>query len=116
LLAELGGRIRRRYTILTYYRSVKKKFATLEAIFKRTGGVGPPRYFLHPSQCVYPDVISIDPFANERIAAPSISLSPCRESGAKLQTSEVRPGEVVAEKIYDADARNHGFRSRLGCV
>ncbi len=94
--------------------SVKINLHTLEAI-KRTGGVG--KLFFASSQCVYPDVIEVDPFANERIAAPEhYAALPCRESDASFNTFAFGQEKLFAEKLYEAYARNHGFKIAIGRI
>ena len=94
--------------------SVKINLHTLEAI-KRTGGVG--KIFFASSQCVYPEILEIDPFANERIAAPEhYAALPCRESDASFNTFAFGQEKLFAEKLYDAYARNHGFKIAIGRI
>ncbi len=94
--------------------SVKINLNTLEAI-KRTGGVG--KIFFASSQCVYPDVIEVDPFANERIAAPEhYAALPCRESDASFNTFAFGQEKLFAEKLYESYARNYEFKIAIGRI
>ncbi len=94
--------------------SVRINLHTLEAI-KRTGGVG--KIFFASSQCVYPDSIEVDPFANERIAVPEHHATlPCRESDASFNTFAFGQEKLFAEKLYDAYVRNHGFKLAIGRI
>jgi nucleoside-diphosphate-sugar epimerase len=94
--------------------SIKINLHTLEAI-KRTGGVG--KIFFASSQCVYPDVLDVDPFANERLVSPEYLVhSPCRESDASFNTFAFGQEKLFAEKLYDAYARNHDFKIAIGRI
>lgn len=93
--------------------SVKINLHTLEAI-RKTQSVG--RIFFASSQCVYPDKISVDPFAQERIVLPSLSDSTHRESDAHFDTFAFGQEKLFAEKLYDAYARNYGMNVRIGRI
>lgn len=90
--------------------SVKINLHTLEAI-RKTQSVG--RIFFASSQCVYPDKISVDPFASERIAPPDLAY---RESDAHFDTFAFGQEKLFAEKLYDAYARNYGLNVRIGRI
>lgn len=90
--------------------SVKINLHTLEAI-RKTGGVG--KIFFASSQCVYPDKISVDPFASERIAPPDPAY---RESDAHFDTFAFGQEKLFAEKLYDAYARNYNFNVRIARI
>jgi len=94
--------------------ATKINLYTLEAI-KRAGGVG--KIFFASSQCVYPDTSSVDPFANERIAAPEhYAAIPCREADASFNTFAFGQEKLFAEKLYDAYARNYGIKCAIGRI
>lgn len=90
--------------------SVKINLHTLEAI-RKTGGVG--KIFFTSSQCVYPDKIEIDPFANERIAELTTAH---KESDANFDTFAFGQEKLFAEKLYDAYARNYDFNVRIARI
>lgn len=91
--------------------SVKINLHTLEAIHK-TKAVG--KIFFASSQCVYPDVFDIDPFAQERIA----ELVPvaCKESDASFNTFPFAQEKLFSERLYSAYARNYGIKVAIGRI
>lgn len=95
--------------------SVKINLHTLEAI-RKTSAVG--KILFASSQCVYPDVFEIDPFANERIVS-ELDLMPraFREQDASFNNFAFGQEKMFSEKLYDAYHRNHGIKiaiARLG--
>lgn len=93
--------------------SVKINLHTLEAI-RKTQSVG--KIFFASSQCVYPDKVEVDPFAQERIALLSLFDSAHRESDAHFDTFAFGQEKLFAEKLYDAYARNYGLNVRIARI
>lgn len=91
--------------------SVKINLNTLEAIRKTQ--ISASHIFFASSQCVYPDKISIDPFASERIAPPDPAY---RELDAHFDTFAFGQEKLFAEKLYDAYARNYNFNVRIARI
>lgn len=100
--------------------SVKINLHTLEAI-RKTGGVG--KIFFASSQCVYPDKVEVDPFAQERIVDWKNGFTPVgpvryshKESDAHFDTFAFGQEKLFAEKLYDAYARNYNFNVRVARI
>lgn len=94
--------------------SVKINLHTLEAI-RKTQSVG--RILFASSQCVYPDIFDVDPFANERLVSPEeLVVSPPRETDASFNTFAFGQEKLFSEKLYDAYARNHGLDVRIARI
>ncbi len=91
--------------------SIRINMAVLAAA-KRTS-VG--KIFFASSQCVYPDAIEVDPFAQERLPSETDLLpKSCREEDASFNTFPFAQEKLFAEKLYDAYARNYGIEVRIG--
>lgn len=100
--------------------SVKINLHTLEAI-RKTDGVG--KIFFASSQCVYPDKVEVDPFAQERIVDWKNGFTPVgpvryshKESDAHFDTFAFGQEKLFAEKLYDAYARNFHFNVRIARI
>lgn len=92
--------------------SVKINLHTLEAIRKYQMAA---RVFFASSQCVYPDRIEIDPFAQERLLVSGSQYNSAhRETDAHFDTFAFGQEKLFAEKLYDAYARNYGIDIRIG--
>lgn len=92
--------------------SLKINLHTLEAIRKTQNC---DKIFFASSQCVYPDVFDIDPFANERLTSELDLLpSPCRESDASFNTFAFGQEKLFSEKLYEAYSRNYGIKCAIG--
>ena len=91
--------------------SLKINLYTLEAM-RRTHSTA--KIFFASSQCVYPDRIEIDPFANERLAEHRMGHH--REEDASFDTFAFGQEKMFSEKLYDAYARNYGFNIRIGRI
>lgn len=89
--------------------SLKINLHTLEAI-RKTQSVG--KIFFASSQCVYPDRIEIDPFAQERIAGYTDNAAH-RETDASFNTFAFGKEKLYAEALYEAYARNFRFNVRI---
>ncbi len=92
--------------------SLKINLHTLEAIRKTQAC---DKIFFASSQCVYPDTIDVDPYANERIASVlgKKSAPGHREEEASFNTFAFGQEKMFAEKLYDAYARNYGIQTRV---
>lgn len=93
--------------------SLKINLHMLEAI-RKTGNAN--KIFFASSQCVYPTLEPVDPFASERLGPPTHA---CREQDATFDNFAFAKEKLYAEALYDAYARNHGLRiavARLGNI
>lgn len=88
--------------------SLKINLHTLEA-FVKTGQAG--KLFFASSQCVYPSLEPVDPFASERIFE---STHACREQDAAFGPMAFGQEKLFAEKLYAAFARKHGIKVAIG--
>lgn len=88
--------------------SVRINLNVLEAI-RKTEAVG--KVFFASSQCVYPDRIEVDPFAQERIHNAAH-----RESDAHFDTFAFGQEKLFAEKLYDAYSRNCGIKLAIARI
>ena len=91
--------------------SLRINMHTLEAI-RNTGAAD--KIFFASSQCVYPDRIEVDPYAQERILVHWDSMH--RETDAHFDTFAFGQEKLFAEKLYDAYARNYGINIRIGRI
>ena len=90
--------------------SLKINLNVLEAIRKTQAC---DKIFFASSQCVYPDVYEVDPFAQERVYTDG--SRPCRESDARFEGSMAFGKEkLYAEALYDSYRRNHNLDIRIG--
>ena len=90
--------------------SLKINLHTLEAI-RNTGAA--EKIFFASSQCVYPDKMEFDPYAQERI----VEYNPRhKEIDASFDTFAFGQEKLFAEKLYDAYARNYGIKIRIGRI
>lgn len=91
--------------------SLKINLFTLEAM-RRSGSKA--RILFASSQCVYPDIFDVDPFAGERIVSElDLMHSAPRETDASFNTFAFGQEKLFSEKLYDAYARNHDFDVRI---
>lgn len=90
--------------------STRINLAVLEAARR----INPGKIFFASSQCVYPDTIDVDPFANERIVS-ELDLLPRtnRESDASFNTFPFAQEKLYAEALYQAYAREYGLDVRI---
>src|SRR5882672_3485713 len=88
--------------------SLKINLYMLDAIV-RTGHAD--KIFFASSQCVYPTVEPVDPFAFERLSPPTHSN---REVDASFENFAFAQEKLFSEKLYDAYRRNHGLTIRVG--
>ena len=73
------------------------------------------KVFFASSQCVYPNVLDVDPFANERIPDPHHLVHvACKESDASFNTFPFAQEKLFSEQLYTAYARDYGFNIRIG--
>jgi GDP-D-mannose 3', 5'-epimerase len=85
---------------------------TLEAIHK-TGNCD--KVFFASSQCVYPDKVEVDPYANERLVPRHVpAIGAHKETDASFNTFAFGQEKLYAESLYMAHAANHGIRVRIG--
>jgi GDP-D-mannose 3',5'-epimerase len=93
--------------------SIRINLAVLDAARRVTPG----RIFFASSQCVYPDRVEVDPFANERIVS-EIDLLPRApsERDASFNTFPFAQEKLFAEKLYDAYNRNYGLDVRVARI
>lgn len=92
--------------------SVKINLHTLEAMMATQLST---KILFVSSQCVYPYIMDVDPYAQERIA--ELVDSPPRETDASFNNFAFGQANLFVEKLYDAYARNHGLDvaiARLG--
>lgn len=88
--------------------SMKINLATLEAFTKtEQSGV----LFFASSQCVYPSLEPVDPFASERAGPPTHA---CREQDAAFGPMAFAQEKLFAEQLYQAYARKYGIKVRIG--
>jgi len=93
--------------------SAKINLHTLEAFRKTQGG----KIFFASSQCVYPDRIEVDPFAQERLLVSGSQYNSAhRETDAHFDTFAFGQEKLFAEKLYDAYARNYGIDVRVARI
>jgi nucleoside-diphosphate-sugar epimerase len=90
--------------------SLKINLNMLDAIVRTGHG---NKIFFASSQCVYPTLEPVDPFAFERSAPPAYS---CRESDASFENFAFAQEKLFSEKLYDAYRRNHGLTIRIGRI
>jgi nucleoside-diphosphate-sugar epimerase len=94
--------------------SLKINLYTLEAI-RKTGHAD--KVFFASSQCVYPDVFDVDPFANERLVSPKYDVvgqsSGFREQDASFDTFAFGQEKLYSEQLYQAYSRNYGINVRI---
>lgn len=93
--------------------SVRINLAVLDAA-RRTN---PGKLFFASSQCVYPDRVEVDPFANERMVS-EIDLLPYSpsERDASFNTFAFAQEKLFSEKLCDAYNRNHGLNIAIGRI
>jgi GDP-D-mannose 3',5'-epimerase len=91
--------------------SVRINLNVLEAI-RKTEAVD--KVFFASSQCVYPDVLGVDPFAQERIPDPRYLARACRETDASFNTFPFAQEKLFSEQLYAAYARDYGVRISIG--
>jgi GDP-D-mannose 3', 5'-epimerase len=93
--------------------SIRINLSVLEAARKAKPG----KILFASSQCVYPDSVDVDPFANERIVS-ELDLLPRAhsESDASFNTFAFGQEKLFAEKLYDAYNRNHGLDVRIARI
>jgi GDP-D-mannose 3', 5'-epimerase len=92
--------------------SIKINMHTLEAI-RRTGNCG--KVFFASSQCVYPDKVEVDPYANERLVPRHVpAIGAHKETDASFNTFAFGQEKLYAEALYQAFARNYGLQVRIG--
>lgn len=91
--------------------SLKINLAVLDA----ARCINPGKVFFASSQCVYPDVLDVDPFANERIPDPEHLVHvACKESDASFNTFPFAQEKLFSEKLYAAYARDYGIKIAIG--
>ena len=92
-------------------KSFKINLYTLEAIQK--SGNCCDKVFFASSQCVYPNRIEVDPYANERIAPPYEPL-PFSETHASFNNFAFAKEKLYAESLYEAYGRQYGIDICIG--
>lgn len=89
--------------------SIKINLAVLDA----ARYASPGKIFFASSQCVYPDVMDVDPFANERIAE-TVTHVACKEADASFNTFPFAQEKLFSEQLYSAYAKAYGIRIAIG--
>jgi GDP-D-mannose 3',5'-epimerase len=90
--------------------SLKINLAVLDAARK----TNPGKIFFASSQCVYPDVFDVDPFASERIPEPHHLA--CKEDDASFNTFPFAQEKLFSEKLYTVYAEDYGLKIAIGRI
>jgi GDP-D-mannose 3', 5'-epimerase len=88
--------------------SLKINLHTLDAI-AQTQHV--EKIFFASSQCVYPESMAVDPFAQERLAPPTYAF---RERDASFNNFAFAQEKLFSEKLYEAYRRKYNIAVRIG--